>query len=243
MVIKNFRPSGVPILLYGNLPADEHIYTAYNFPDSQSYFPMGPISVAKGGGFRRFRWPSDLKKDPRYISFSSEDQILIGQTIKTFFESAQEVVRIQPITPDEKINYLIDDLCSQVRVRVNTITDATNFLKSHSNRPLTYAEDDRFSTYKRDENIVVLINKLITGYSVVESSLTPSTRSRYRNTLYPQGVETDECFVDWASDCMEPLGWIIDRFKSKAISSHARDSLMLRWGHRNSALCLQPQRH
>lgn len=237
-VIKKIKPSGIPELLYGNLPADEHVYTAYHFPDPLNYFPMGPITVGKGGGFRRFRWPQDLKKDYRNVSYSSDDQMRAGSNIKTFFDDVQSAVRVQPVTADENINYLIDDLCSQVRVRVNTITDANNFINENRGKKLSYAEDDRFSTYKRDESIRILISKLTSEYRGNADRLSTETQARYSSTFNPKAVTGNECFVEWAQNCAEPLGWIIKRFQSNEISSHAADTMLRRWGFELRAQCV-----
>lgn len=231
MVIKSFRPSGIPVLLYGSLPAKEFIYPSYNFPDPLSYFPMGSLGIAKGGGLRRFKWPQDLNRPLASISYSSNDQLTVGRDLKIFFDYVQSIKRQRPHTPDENLNYLIDDLCAQVRVRVNTVTDAINFLEKNRHRRLTFAEDDRFSTFKRDENIRVLIKKLKNEKKFNLRNFTESTRERLENVLVPAGNTHDECIIDWAENRQEPLGWIIERFEVPGrVSSQGNGTLSQRWG-------------
>ncbi|MBL7542666.1 MAG: hypothetical protein JNL11_02570 [Bdellovibrionaceae bacterium] len=238
MVIKNFKPSGIPILFYGNLPAREFVYTAYNFPDPLSYFPLGPISQARGGGFRWFKWPQDLSRSLSEISYAGEDQLVAGKDLVHYFDLVQKVVRVRTVVRDELVNYMIDDLCSQVRVRINTITDAAQFLKRNSYREshwrMSAAEDDRFSTYKRDESIRGLISKIQVEYKQALQNtsypLSTATKARLHSVFMPKGTMNDECIIDWAENRIEPLGWIIERYQSGLISSRAQDPLGVRWG-------------
>jgi hypothetical protein len=235
MVIKKIRPSGLPVLIYGSLPAEEFLYPSYHYPDAFSYFPMGPVTHVNGGGFRRFKWPQDLMKPLNMISYASSDQLNSGRNLKIFFEEIQKSVRIQAATIDESLNYLVEDLCAQVRVRVNTITEAMAFLRSDSFRRsggrISAVEEDRYSTHKRDESIRVLISRMKESYLANAPLLKAETKFRIDRVLNPAGYESDECIVEWAENTKEPLGWIIERFETqKLVSSEATDSLCKRWG-------------
>ncbi len=232
MMIKTINPSGVPLLLYGSLPAREFIYLSYHFPSPLIYFPMGPITIARGGGFRRFRWPGDIKKSENQISYASVDQIEASKNLESFFDIVQKKISLKPLSADESVNFLLDDLCSQVRVRANAITDAINFLSSHPLRRLSIEEEDRYSTFKRDESIQNLIKTLKSEYSSGRDQFSASTLKRVASVLTPAGTSEDECLVDWAQNRLEPLGWIIDRFELHLISSRAQDSLSRRWGQK-----------
>ncbi len=232
MMIKKINPSGIPLLLYGSLPAREFIYLSYHFPSPLNYFPMGPLTIARGGGFRRFRWPKDIKKSENQIPYASAEQIEASKNLDSFFDNVQNKIGLTPLSADDSINFLLDDLCSQVRVRANTITDAINFLSSHPLRRLSTEEDDRYSTFKRDESIRNLIKKLKSEYTSDRDRFSTSTLKRVASVLTPGGTNEDECLVDWAQNRLEPLGWIIDRFELHLISSRAQDSLSLRWGQK-----------
>ena len=230
MIIKKINPSGVPVLYYASLPASEFIYIGYHFPEARGYFPMGPITVARGGGLRRFRWLQDLKKETKTISYSSESQIFASENLDEYFEHVQTLVRVKPRTADDTLNYLMDDLCSQMRVRVNAITDAVRFVSRTNARRMSASEDDRFSTYKRDENIVQLIKQLERQRERLDANLTTVAKKRYQRVFEPEGTTADECLVDWAVNRIEPLGWLVVRFKNQQISSRANDTLARRWG-------------
>jgi hypothetical protein len=231
MLIKKINPSGVPVLYYASLPASEFIYASYFFPEAHSYFPMGSLSLARGGGFRKFKWPEDIRKSPHQISYASEDQLKAGSDLNTYFEVIQEALRIQAASPSETISYLMEDLCMQVRVRTNTTTDAYHFLKNRpAGKTLSSAEEDRYSTHHRDESIRVLWARLTTFFTLNEHQISNQASARFQSLRSPEGSTADECLVEWAVNRLEPLGWILERFDSNKISSEADATLSERWG-------------
>lgn len=230
-VIKEINPSGIPKLIYATLPGSEYIYQSFVFPPAQSAFPQGKLPNEKNGGLRRFKWPEDLFKDAKSISYASSEQSdPAAVKFATFFEDIQNKIRVAPHDRDEEFGYLLDDLCMKVRIRTNIIIDAGQALKAASGRRFSVAEDDLYSTHKRDQDIRTAIQKVDDTFAMARSQISAKNFSRYQSISNPQWTTADECLVTWADNRTEPLGAIRKRFQSGLISSEAGDSFAKRWG-------------
>lgn len=227
-LIREIRPSGAPVLIYATLPASEFLYESYVFPASETAFPLRKVPSAESGGLRRFRWPQDLFKRSSEILYSSSEQSQIGY--QNFFSVIQERLRKAAHSPNEDFGNRLEDLCMKLRVRVNIIIDAAHALeRSHGNR-LSADQFELYSTYARDRDILVAIQKLDEYFHENRFSIGQELGKSYASLLHPRWNTEDFCWVAWAENRSEPAGYLREKILAGRISSDPYSSFSQRWG-------------
>lgn len=236
MILKNMKDNGFPTFIFATLPASEYLYLSYAYPAPEVYFPSRVVPNRNTGGFRRLKWPEELRKSTPELLFSSNKNIFsfhLDQeylNYETFFEEVQKKIQIQPHTINDKMDYLLEDLCMKLRIRVNIIIDAGHALRKLQGGSFTKEQIDLYSTYSRDKDILKAFNNVDTFYSLNEKQLHPELVDKIKTLLQPQGNSEDYCWVQWADNRIEPLGVLRQKFKSQKISSDPYSSFAQRWG-------------
>lgn len=236
MILKDMKTNGFPTFIFATLPASEYLYLSYAYPAPEVYFPSRQVPNRNTGGFRRLKWPEELRKSTPELLSSSNKNIFSfsldqeSLPYETFFEEVQKKIQIQPHTANDKMDYLLEDLCMKVRIRVNIIIDAGHALRKLQGGSFTKEQIDLYSTYSRDKDILNAFNNVDTFYSLNERQLQPESIAKMKTLLHPGWNSQDYCWVQWADNRTEPLGALRQRFKSQKISSDPYSSFAQRWG-------------
>lgn len=138
-----------------------------------------------------------------------------------YFEYWQKLISHQPAQAKEQLDSLLEDLCLQVRNRVNLVTDATLFLQKNQ-----FLQAQKASTTQRDSRIKLLFQEID---DFVQKNKT--TNENYKSLINPTYTTNDFCWVQWAENHADPLGHFRDLFLTNKISSQGLDSFEARWGY------------
>ncbi|MEN0059568.1 MAG: hypothetical protein AAGB31_12085 [Bdellovibrio sp.] len=227
-LLKNVRPSGIPLLLAATLPESEYLYESYVFPAAETAFPSGRIPRESEGGLRRWKWPQDLNKNPQQIAYSSTEQSRLPYA--SFFETVIARLRVTEKNSSEHFQYMLEDACMKMRVRVNVIIDASHALLRLNGKAFSKQELDLYSTPSRDRDILNSFQQLDQYYLYNRHQIQESLLQKYQTLLHPQFNSQDFCWVQWANNRVEPLGLLRTRFLEKKISSDPYAPFAQRWG-------------
>lgn len=246
-LLKSVKPSGTPVMLSATVPPSKFIYPAFTFPTAESAFTnvlkLGFLTPERGG-FRRLRWPSKNFSSPM-ASASASASASTEQTslpLANYFENIAKLLRRSAETPSasDDLNQLLDEVCLQLRVRTNVVTDAMTALaaaRAHA-RPLSAAQIDRLSTEARDGRIYDLLKRSRALASSKRTELNANVLDKFQRFFVVDPSLTFEfddaesyCLIQWAENRIEPVAAIISRFERPArVSARATDSLEARWG-------------
>lgn len=229
-IVKDVYASGVPQLISATVttPSTPMIYPSQTFPYGPSVFRSTKSFLnSSRGGFRRFLWPQEIIN--RQIIKSSLEQTQIP--IVSFFDKIQNRLAIQAESESERVNRLLDEICVQMRIRTNLVTDAIWFQKSAAK--WTSANIDALSTDNRDQKIKDLIMTVKTVSQSVSSSLNDAVKRKTYDFIYAQAgytaADTEKrCLVQWAKDKVEPLSVLVQRFSK--MQTDPKTTLEQRWG-------------
>ncbi len=235
-LVRDISPSGIPDLLSATEPASEMIYPAYSFPTGASAFSRsGAFLSGARGGFRRYLRPQEIRLRAR--AANAPDQLAVP--IATFFETVRDRLAEAAETDEQRHERRLDELCLQMRIRTNLVTEAV--LATRSGRPASRAELDSLSTPARDSRIRSLIQELRAEHRRLARGRAPSPalapvleKSRLYlfdsvpAPAYSEAELRNVCLVQWAENRVEPLAPLVQRFD--LASPDARASLEERWG-------------
>lgn len=227
-LIKSIRPSGIPLLLFATLPGSEFLYESFVFPASENIFPSGRTPSESEGGVRRWKWPQDLTKPLSQIPYHDDEQTRFNYS--NFFDIVMGRLRIQERNNSEHFQYMLEEACMKVRVRVNVIIDAGHAQQRLQGRAFSTEEIDLYSTYKRDRDIAKTFEALDQFYLFNQGQISNHLKQQYQSILEPQQNSMDYCWVQWANNRVEPLGLLRQRFLDQRISSDPSSSFAQRWG-------------
>ncbi|MCB0369515.1 MAG: hypothetical protein KDD45_08710 [Bdellovibrionales bacterium] len=235
MVLKHLKPSGAPTFIFATLPASEFLYESYAFPAAESFFPSKQKPSLAEGGFRRLKWPQELNQKTVSLLDQAQGAFSISRSQEDFeyhhfFEEVQKKVQKEPLTNIDKFDYALEDLCMKMRIRVNVIIDAGHALEKLKGRSFTSDQIDLYSTYARDKDIQLAIEKVDLLFNLYQSSLSSDLIKKYSSLLRPEWNSNDYCWVQWADNRIEPLGALRDKFIKSLISSDPYASFAKRWG-------------
>ena len=228
-IVKDVYASGIPQLISATVttPATPMIYPSQTFPYGPSIFNRQKFLNPARGGFRRFLWPQELKN--RQTIKSSIEQTRIP--ILNFFDEVQNRLAIQTESKSDRMNRLLDELCVQMRIRTNIITDAIWFQKTGA--PWTAANIDALSTYNRDQKVKDLIMAIVAYHQADSTQFNTQLKNKVfqfmqANANYTAADTESRCLVQWAQKRVEPLSALVQRFAK--MQADPRASLEERWG-------------
>lgn len=229
LVLKELSDTGFPTFIFATTPASEFLYFSYAYPAPEVYFTNGETPNRTRAGFRRIKWPQELLKPVEALTSFSFDQEKLSY--ENFFEEVQSRIQIKPHTTNEKMDYMLDELCMKMRIRVNVIIDSARAQVKQNGRTFSKDEEELYSTYSRDKDILKTIEKLEGYYKQNINSVTDEDVIEKLKTYYkPKWDEDDFCLVQWADNRNQPLGYLKGLFKQQKISSNPNDSFAKRWG-------------
>lgn len=228
-IIKDVYTSGVLQLISATVttPATPMIYPSQSFPYGPSVFTREKFLSPARGGFRRFLWPQELR-NPQTIKGSLEQTRI---PILNFFEEVQSRLAIQAESKSDRINRWLDELCVQMRIRTNIVTDAIWYQRSGS--PWTPANMEALSTHSRDRKIKDLIAAILSANQLESEQLNSPIKVKmfqfiFSGANYSSADTESRCLVQWAQKRVEPLSILVQRFSK--MQADPRMTLEQRWG-------------
>lgn len=192
---------GTPTFISGSIPESPYLYENKSYPSSTFVFQRN--SFLQSGGFRKYKWSLQTK---------SQTQQQLSRD--NYFEQWRTLTAQAPVTVNDQFENLMEDICLQVRNRVNVV------------------QED--STPQRDFRIQEQFKKIDLFYATEQNRLSPLLKKQYQNLLRPQFNSEDYCWVQWAQNRMDPLGQLRLHFLENRISSSLQDNLAKRWGYLNN---------
>lgn len=214
-LIKKVFSSGQAQLIYATEPSSDWLYDSLTYPTEEFAFPRQKAPTKDQGGFRRFLWPNEFL-DRQKLAFSNEQNLL---PIQTYFSEVQKRLQITPTSDRERFTAQLDELCNQVRIRVNAVLDA---LVVQGEACMPAKRREQLSTVSRDSRILNLLN-------LIQHKYRPAYSDLYQS-YFTLNDNQSSCLVTWADNRIEPLGKLRLRFLMGQMSSDAEESLAVRWG-------------
>jgi len=235
-VIKKIENSGVPELIYAteSNPPSSFIYPSLQFPVPELIFQnrlRQNVLSADKGGFRRWLWPQELRDRKSVKIDLSQTKIPLSK----FFEVAIQNLAVAPVSFDQIFSRSLDELCLQMRIRSNLVTDAA--VLTQSGLPLNFEQRDALSTPERDKRIRSIIQEISQQLQSRMAEVSPASRKKYFNYILNSSSavglddQSNRCLIQWAANRVEPLSVIVRRFNFA--TSNPEDSLERRWGERD----------
>lgn len=191
---------GTPTFISGSIPESPYLYENKSYPSSTFVFQRN--SFLQTGGLRKYKWILQTKSPTQQHQQLSRDN---------YFEQWRTLTAQAPVTVNDQFENLMEDICLQVRNRVNVV------------------QED--STPQRDFRIQEQFKKIDLFYATEQNRLSPLLKKQYQNLLRPQFNSEDYCWVQWAQNRMDPLGQLRLHFLENRISSSLQDNLAKRWGY------------
>lgn len=214
-LIKTVFNSGQAHLIYATEPSSDWLYDSLTYSTEDFAFPRQKIPTKDEGGFRRFLWPQEFLTRQK-LNFSNEQSLL---PIESFFSEVQKRLQINPISERERFEAQLDEVCNQMRIRVNAVLDAL-VVQGEACMPTKIRE--QLSSVSRDQRILNLLN-------VTQDQYRPAYSDLYQR-YFTLDDKKSSCLVTWADNRIEPLGKLRLRFLMGQMSSDAEENLAVRWG-------------
>jgi hypothetical protein len=190
--IVGITDTGVTVIMSSTTPASpKMMIKLYAYP---FFIPKDKKNMADG--YRRFKWPRNIRKPmQQQPGFSAEQYTIAAQTqynYVAFTDIIAKKLRRRPEPLAEKTKRVLVGLCSFAKERVNYVNDGLNYLhKLRSKRDehgrvirncMNAKEYDYYSTPSRDKRLKryfqEVLNIAYAGGVLKEGSITPQLMAR-----------------------------------------------------------------
>ncbi len=213
--IKDITPEGLPHLIFSSRPAKTTILSRLGFPTMGFVFPKG-VDESRHAGFRAFRQPEDIGKPVWELEDYSREQYEIPAN--DWRETIQKKLATREESPEQKIQRLLEDACTNARERLVAVQEGLNFLSKYEGQCLDPKSFDDFSTPNRDL-------RLKGSFEDLDLAL---QEQRNRGQI-PDPAEF-RCSISIAPGKELTFQEIREASLSDKLSSNPHDPIEIRWG-------------
>ncbi|PID45347.1 MAG: hypothetical protein CSB47_09180 [Proteobacteria bacterium] len=162
-IITGITETGVTSIVSSTTPASPknmvHLF-AYPF-----FIPQDKKNMRDG--YRRFKWPRNMKKPMQQQPGYSDEQYRIAEQVQYNYVAFTDIIakklRRRPEPLQEKTTRVLYGLCAFAKERVNYVNDGLNHLRkirAEGRRCMNRKEYDYYSTPSRDKRLKMYFNEV-----------------------------------------------------------------------------------
>jgi hypothetical protein len=161
--ITGITDTGVTSIMSSTTPASaKHMVRLFAFP---FFIPQDKKNMRDG--YRRFKWPRNIKKPMQEQPGYSDEQYRIAENVKYNYVAFTDIIakklRRRPEPLEEKATRVLYGLCAFAKERVNYVNDGLNQLRrirAGGRQCMNRAEYDYYSTPSRDKRLKLYFNEV-----------------------------------------------------------------------------------
>ena len=162
-IITGITDTGVTSIVSSTTPASpKHMVRLFAFP---FFIPQDKTTMKDG--YRRFKWPQNIKKSMQQQPGYSPEQYNVAAQVKYNYVAFTDVIakklRRRPEPLQEKTTRVLYGLCAFAKERVNYVNDGLNQLRkirAAGRQCMTRSEYDYYSTPSRDKRLKMYFNEV-----------------------------------------------------------------------------------
>jgi len=247
-IIKNINEKGNFDIIYSTQAAKAEGKPLYFHANQQIASAYAPIP---GWGFKRQKLYQhyDLSTAPELteLDYSQEQYDLVKKLgAKEFFKNVRRGLQTSNESPQETVNRLMSNLCTQLKERGLVVESATTYLGKSKNSCMDFGNFDAYSTPSRDKGFKELYQDLrdatqdirdLGKVSEVDSVSWNRVEAIFDPTKVDESVKSDLdqfCSINYSysgSTYSMNLATTYSAFSSDKISFHPNDNIARRWGN------------
>ena len=162
-IITGITETGVTSIVSSTTPASpKHMVRLFAYP---FFIPQDKVKMRDG--YRRFKWPQNVKKPMQQQPGYSNEQYRVAEQVKYNYVAFTDVIakklrrRAEPL--QEKTTRVLYGLCAFAKERVNYVNDGLNQLRrirAGGRQCMNRTEYDYYSTPSRDKRLKMYFNEV-----------------------------------------------------------------------------------
>jgi len=162
-IITGITETGVTSIVSSTTPASpKHMVRLFAYP---FFIPQDKAKMRDG--YRRFKWPRNIKKPMQQQPGYSPEQYRVAEQVKynyvAFTDEIAKKLRRRPEPLQEKTTRVLYGLCAFAKERVNYVNDGLNQLRrirAGGRQCMNRKEYDYYSTPSRDKRLKMYFNEV-----------------------------------------------------------------------------------
>ena len=162
-IITGITDTGVTSIVSSTTPSSpKHMVRLFAYP---FFIPQDKAKMRDG--YRRFKWPQNIKKPMQQQPGYSNEQYVIAEQVKYNYVAFTDIIakklrrRAEPL--QEKTTRVLYGLCAFAKERVNYVNDGLNQLRrirAGGRQCMNRSEYDYYSTPSRDKRLKMYFNEV-----------------------------------------------------------------------------------